>query len=57
MPQSPKELSLADVQRLLKETADWLDVANHAQTEVEWRVEMLKPLLPPGGSGVASVDE
>lgn len=44
----PKEPSLADVSTLLKETGEWMDIANHAQTEIEWRMDLLTKLLPLG---------
>lgn len=48
MPRSTDELSPADICELLREIGDWMDTANHAQTEIEWRIELLKAALPPG---------
>lgn len=48
MPNSPPAPSLADVPRLLKETANHLEAADRHQAEAEMRIEALKKLLPPG---------
>lgn len=39
--------SQEDLLSLLSETAEWMEAADHAHTQVEWRLKLLAEFLPP----------